>query len=289
MTDPATYDIGDGVALTFTVTVADVLTAATVALVVTDPDGSTSNPSVATPSTGVYTAAVAPALAGTWLYKWTATGAATTSEDGWFIVEAPVAADLYASVAELRARFAINDNNDDELLEKAIRAASRGIDDATDRRFFADSTATARVFYPDGRHLVRVDDFWTSDDLVVKTDDDDSGTFGTTWAASDYQLEPLNGVADGHSGWPYNRIRAVGNQWFFCHRRASLQVTAKWGWAAVPAPIRDACLIAAAELYRMKDAPFGIQTGEFGAIRISANPRVAALLAPYMRYPLKVA
>lgn len=287
----ATYDIGDGVALTFTVTVGGVLTDATVAVTVTDPSGTTSTPSVVNASTGVYTAAVAATAAGTWLYRWTATGDATSAEEGTFIVEAPVAADLYASVNELRSRFRLEDADDDELLEKAIRAASRHIDDLANRRFYADQTATARLYYPRDWYRVDVDDLWSTTDLIVKLDDG-TGTYPTTIASGDYQLEPLNGVVSGASGWPYDRIRLIiaNVGWpSYWNRRASVQVTAKWGWAAVPAPVRDACLIEAAELFRTKDAPFGIRTGDFGAIRIRPNPKVDELITPYKRHAVLVA
>ena len=57
----ATYDIGDSVLLTFTVlNSAGSPTNATVALTLTDPDGTTSTPAVSTAATGVYTATVAP-------------------------------------------------------------------------------------------------------------------------------------------------------------------------------------------------------------------------------------
>lgn len=289
MSNGATYDIGDGVSLSFTVTLGGVLTNATVTLTVTDPAGTVTTPAVANPSVGVYTSAVAPGTAGTWLYRWTATGAATSAEDGVFIVEALASQDVYASVPELRDRFRIEDTEDDQLLEKAIRAASRHIDDMTNRRFYADQVATARVYCPWSAIRVDTDDFWTTTGLVVKTDDG-TGTYPTTLAAGTYITEPLNGLVSGQPR-PYNRIRSlssilVGGYW---NTPPSVQVTAKWGWASVPAPVRDACLIEAAELFRTKDAQFGIRTGDFGAIRIRPNPKVAELVVPYARDSVMVA
>jgi hypothetical protein len=288
---PDTYRINDKPKLVYSPTLDDVPTDATVVLTVTAPDGTTTTPTPVHAGTGVYEAEFEVTMAGNWVWKWKATGTVVDVEDGWLIVEAPVASDMYASVAELRARFRLEDADDDEMLTKAIRAASRHIDDMCNRRFYADSTATARIYYPRDCYRVDVDDLWTTTGLVVKLDDG-TNTFPTTVAAADYQLEPLNGVVSGASGWPYDRIRLiVANVGWpsYWNRRASVQVTAKWGWAAVPAPVRDACLVESAELFRTKDAPFGIRTGDFGAIRVRPNPKVDELITAYKRNAVLVA
>ena len=53
----------------------------------------------------------------------------------------------------------------------------------------------------------------------------------------------------------------------------------------MPQPVRTATLIAAAELFRMKDAPGGAEgPGEFAFATIPESPRIALLLAPYARH-----
>lgn len=293
---PATYDVGDSVLLTFTVKtlVGGVLTLtdATVALVVTKPDGSTVIPSPTHPSTGVYTAVVGPDLPGEWTYRWVATGTATTAEDGAFLVEPNAAATLYATVAELRASIGddVRQAADAGLLEQALRSASRAVDDycgRPGRKFWLDATVSARAFRPDDPWCAWVDDFGTATGLVVKTDTSGDGTWATTWQASDYQLEPLNAAAGG-GAYAYNRIVAVGNQFFpqVYGRRPTLQVTARWGWSQVPDPVRTATTLLAARLFRRKDAVFGIDSGasfgDFGPIRITrSDADVMSLLAPY--------
>jgi hypothetical protein len=193
----------------------------------------------------------------------------------------------YITLAVLKASLGISDTVDDTALEQAVEAASRAIDGHCSRRFWTDSTATARVFYPDTPYVCRVDEFHTTTDLAVKTDTGDDGTYEQTWASSDYQLEPLNGVADGREGVPYRQVRAVGDYTFpttNASNRAPVQVTAKWGWAAVPEPVQQACLLLAAELFKRKDAPFGVAGfGDFGAVRIREDARVMSMLAPYRR------
>lgn len=193
-----------------------------------------------------------------------------------------MANELYATLLELKKYLGISDGTDDDELTGALASTSRGIDKHCGHSFTKDVTATARVYYPRG-HVARVDDFHTTTGLVVATDDGDAGTYGDAWAEADYQLEPLNGVVDGEPGWPYTRIRAIGRS-FPCTQRAPLQVTAQWGWAEVPSPVKQACLIVAAETFKLKDAPFGVAGfGEFGAVRVRENPIACAKLHPYRR------
>lgn len=194
--------------------------------------------------------------------------------------------DSYASLAELKARvgLAVSDTADDDTLTASLAVASRGIEACTHRQFNDAEAATARLFYPDTTGLARVDDFSTTTGLVIETDTFGDGAFEATWATSDYELQPLNGVVDGMSGWPFWRIKAV-NRYFPCRTsRASLRVTAQWGWTAVPAPVKEATLILAEEVFKLKDSPFGAGGyGEYGRIRARENPHVWLRIMPYVR------
>lgn len=191
----------------------------------------------------------------------------------------------YATLSELKARLRISDTTDDTRLTEALSAASRGIEHCTDRQFnSAGVTATTRLYYPDMPHLAYVDDFSTTTDLVIEIDTADDGTYATEWTAAEYQLEPLNGIEDGQSGWPYYKIRAVGTQGFPCNSRASIRVTARWGWAAVPAGVKEATLILAEDVFKLADAPFGVGGyGEYGRIKARENPHVWTRIAAYRR------
>jgi hypothetical protein len=196
----------------------------------------------------------------------------------------------YATLPELKTRLGIDNTTDDAALTNALNSVSRHIEAYTSRQFNDAGSATARVYYPDACRRTAVDDFHTDTGLIVQTDDGDTGTFDTTWTSADFQLEPLNGLVDGQPGWPYNTIRAVEGRMFPAGRRATLKVTARWGWAAVPAEVKEACLIGAEETFKLKDAPYGVAGfGEFGVVRIRENAKVATLLAPYRRSPVLVA
>jgi hypothetical protein len=200
--------------------------------------------------------------------------------------------DPYVTTALLKTRLGIGDSADDTAIGEAVLTASRDIEKFCGRQFNKTTSASARVFYPETCHLAIVDDFHTTTDLVIKTDAGDDGTFETTWAATDYQLEPVNQIVDGESGWPYHRIRtrSSGATYFpQTGRGAPLQVTAQWGWNAVPAAVTTAAYLLASDYLKLKDANFGVAgMGEFGPMRVRENQRVSALLAPYRLYPVLV-
>ena len=168
---------------------------------------------------------------------------------------------------------------------------TRGIDGVCNRQFNKTTTASARVFNPTSTTMAVVDDFHTTTDLVIATDGGSDGTYEQTWTSSNYQLEPLNGIVGGESGWPYNRIRAVYGLTFPCYwTRAPIQVTAQWGWTAVPASVKEACLVVAEETFKLKDAPFGVAgVAEWGVVRVRSNPLAMAMISRYQLHSVLVA
>lgn len=195
--------------------------------------------------------------------------------------------DPYISHAELKDYLAISGSADDPLLRIAVDAASQQISNHCGRDFNKVAAATARRFRPTSAYLVNVDDFHSTASLVIKTDTADDASYATTWTSSDYELEPFDGVVDGITGFPYRLIHAVGALTFPCTRRPrSVQVTALWGWASVPEPVKSATFILAAQLFNLKNSPLGVAGfGEFGVVRVRDIPQVEALLAKY-RHPV---
>lgn len=207
--------------------------------------------------------------------------------------------DLYATVDELKSRLSIDGNNSlyDEELTEALRTSSEEIERFCNRQFnrVEDGEPTARVYPARNRLWTEVDDFHTTTDLVVETDLAGTGTFGSPWATSDYELEPFNGVVNGQPGWPFWRINALGSKEFpACvyagERRARLRVTAEWGWANVPAPIKQACLLLSAKNFQLKDAPLGVAgMSDFGVVRVQDDRLAQSKLRPYVRSKILVA
>lgn len=165
-------------------------------------------------------------------------------------------------------------------LAASLNAAEYAIKHHCHRDFtVAGATATVRVFRPPVYcDVLYVDDFSTDVGLVVADN-------AVTVADADYELEPLNGLDETGSTVPYTAIRRVAGSWYWNGNRASVSVTAKWGWVAVPADVVEACVVLAKDLAALRDARFGVAGfGEFGVVRMRENPQVLSLLAPHVRH-----
>jgi hypothetical protein len=188
----------------------------------------------------------------------------------------------YCSLAEIKASARITDSVDDTLLELAVESASRMVDSYTQRYFYNAGTAT-RLFAPQDSYVSEIDDLITL--TTLETSDGDN--FGTTWAAKDYQLEPLNGNVDGLTGHPATRIRAVDDFLFnVLDGEATVRVVGVWGWSAVPTAVKQATVIQAARIFKRNDSPLGIAGfGEMGAVRVGVqlDPDVKHLIDVYRK------
>ena len=173
----------------------------------------------------------------------------------------------YTTLASVKAALRITDSVDDALIESSINSASRLIDGYCSRAFYNAGTAV-RYFAPQTDLYCDVDDIAGSA-ITLATDPQADGTFSTTWAVSDYQLEPLNGILDGQS-WAYTRIRAAMNYLFpVTNDLALVKVTGVWGWPAVPAAVETACIIQSQRIFKRFDSPLGVAGfGDMGAIRV---------------------
>jgi hypothetical protein len=191
----------------------------------------------------------------------------------------------YVALSELKSALGITVSTDDAFLNLAIDSAEQSIDDLCGRKFSADGSASART-YRAQPYLAVTDDISTLTGLVVKTDTSGDGTFDTTWASTDYQVEPLNNLLKT-TPRSVNNLRAVGSYTFpvYGDGLAAVEVTAKWGWPAVPDSIKQAALMLASRLYGRKASPMGvIGVGDFGPVRISrSDPDIAHLLMDYRR------
>lgn len=194
----------------------------------------------------------------------------------------------YVSATAMRDWIGVSGAGEDPLLDAAVEAASSWVDDWCGQAFTVASTATARTFQSGGYrtlHLPTPSRIASTSGLVVKTDDDQDGVYETTWTiTTDFVLGPTDGYV-GSTARPWRTIQAVGARTFPCstYGRQLVEVTARWGWTATPEPVVMATRILAAQLWKQKDAPFGVAGfGDLGLIRIRENPTVASLLAPFV-------
>ena len=186
----------------------------------------------------------------------------------------------YATLAQVKGALRITDNVDDALLEMAIESASRLIDGYTYRYFYNAGTAT-RNFAAEDSYLVNIDDLVSISELKST---DEIGSEYTTWLATDYQLQPVNGKQDGLN-IPYTSILAVDDKLFnTLGSQALVRITGVWGWSAVPIAVTQATIIQSSRIYKRLDSPLGVAGfGDLGAIRVgrALDPDVEQLVMPY--------
>jgi len=191
----------------------------------------------------------------------------------------------YCTLSELKSAARIADNVDDALLERAVEAASRRIDGECSRRFYVDGAVSARTYAANRNAFLFVDDISTTTGLVVKVDDQMSGSFSTTLTVGvDYQTEPSNAVTQGE---PITLLRALDVVFPVAENgRTLIEVTAKWGWPSVPHAIREATVLLASRQFKRLDSPLGVAGfGDLGAIVVRRiDPDVAAMVAPYKTF-----
>jgi hypothetical protein len=197
----------------------------------------------------------------------------------------------YTSLARFKTFIGIDDANDDDRIEIAINAASRQIDAHCGQRFGVDATVQVRTFYSDGCAVLEIDPVSTVTGLIVKTDTDYNGTYETTLTINtDFIVEPVNAL-QMYPVVPYTslRINTASSSAYFpasAYNLPTVQVTAKFGWPAVPEDVEMACLQQSRQLYKSADATFGaFSLGDSGiSMRVRKMDQVAeGLLEPYRR------
>jgi hypothetical protein len=189
----------------------------------------------------------------------------------------------YCTLNELKAslRIPVSDTIDDDLLELAVEAASRDIDQASERIFY--SLSDTRIFIPRDSSNTAIDDLVSV--TTIKTSTSADGAFDVTWTSSDYQLMPLNGVAGGMTV-PYDLIYAVGDYSFpQSGQEATVEVVGTWGFSSVPTAIKQATVLLSARIFKRNDSPGGVMGfGDLGIIRVGRmDPDIDKLIQPYRK------
>ena len=186
----------------------------------------------------------------------------------------------YTGMATITADETVN-------IEKAIESASRSIDRMTNRRFWADTNATARQYRATDFYRLFVDDISSTTGLALALDTGGDGTFETSLVFNtDYILDPVNAPQLER---PFTVVTMVGTTLFPSpvNLRPGVQVTAKFGWynGTPPDDIEEACLILSTDLVKRASSVGGVLgLSELGAIRMSPLGRdVQAMVRPYRR------
>ncbi len=194
----------------------------------------------------------------------------------------------YATTAAVKTFMRITDSVDDAVITQAITTASRAIDKAANRQFGLVDAVQARYFTPRydpvrGRIVVDIDDLMTADGLLVAADLADDATYGDL--IDELGLQPVNAAVRGR---PWTRLIVHPTSSVTPPlREASVEVTARWGWTAVPGPIAHACALQASRLVNRRDSPYGIagspDTGSEVRLLAKLDPDVAVTVGVYAR------
>lgn len=188
----------------------------------------------------------------------------------------------YCTLAEVKSALRLSDNIDDTLLENAIEGASRRIDGYCGR-FFYKTTATAVPLFANNAYRLMTTDIASTTGLIVKLDDDGDGTFETTLTLNtDYIVEPTDYLVQQR---PIRTLTMVGGYtfpMFYIPSECGVQVTAQWGWNAVPDDVREACVLLSIRQFARYNAALGVMAFADMAITVRAvDPDVRDLLQPY--------
>lgn len=147
--------------------------------------------------------------------------------------------DSYSTAAAYRSFITKTDTGKDTDILTDLTTISRYLDRELGRFFTKDAAAVARTYVADADWTT----LYTADIVSVtsiKLDDNGDGTAETALAATDYTLIPRNAVA-GSEARPYTGIEMsrTGTRAAFAAGQV-VEVTAVWGWPAVPGPIARA-------------------------------------------------
>lgn len=177
----------------------------------------------------------------------------------------------------------------DADITQAIASASRWIDEACGRRFYADTgDPVTRWFLPTNGGYAVIDDLYSFTSLSEMVDGGSSD-----WVQDqDFFFEPSNAPADGR---PWTAIRTIARPFIFPISQLQqgwagfdgrIQITGLWGWPSIPDPIVQATTILAGRLLNRSRTPTGIVALGMDGVGVrlpSLDPDVQALIGPYVR------
>lgn len=181
----------------------------------------------------------------------------------------------YVTVDDLADDVGITDadqvTDDTDRLSRAIASASRAIDTACRRQFGLVAAVEARKYRAVksglyGGWFVYCDDLMTLDGLLVD---------GVAPAPTP-DVWPLRA---GPLGRPWERMAVPSS--------GVHEITARWGWTAVPETIEAATLLQANRFFKRTDAPFGVagspESGSEMRLLAKVDPDVDVMLRRYKR------
>lgn len=192
-------------------------------------------------------------------------------------------APLYAETQELKTYRRIDGTSENVELALALDAASRAIDEATDRQFGKTETVETRTYEAEwseaeGLYVAAIDDVQTLTGFVVTVS-------GASVSSGDYRLWPHNADKKGRP-WERLYLKKVTPALLGCGL-GEVTVAATFGWTVVPTTIKNATLLQASRLFADRNAPFGVvgSPDQGSELRLLAkvHPDVEVMVTPFKR------
>lgn len=190
----------------------------------------------------------------------------------------------YLTLAEGRAYVRRDDNVDDDELLTAITAASREVDDCTNRQFGKVDEATTfyytgRYDYDTGLWRADIDDLYDDTDLVV-------AVAGTTVTSAGYSLKPKNAVAKGKT-WTL-LVFTSDAEAQPCGADDEVAVTSSsFGWSSIPGAVKQGMKLQLSRINWRREAPWGIagspESGSEVRLLAKLDPDAAFAVRHYVR------
>lgn len=155
--------------------------------------------------------------------------------------------DAYCDNTKYKAIIGKTSGDHDSEIDAQLLAGSRYLERRLGRFFTKETTANTRVYVPrecgvgdrDRPYLLtglRVDDMSAAPTLI-RVDEGRDGTYEKTLVSTDYELLPRN-AARGPEANPYTGIQLLWSGSYSAWVPDSIvEVTAAWGWPAIPAAI----------------------------------------------------
>lgn len=182
----------------------------------------------------------------------------------------------YARLEDVKARLVgakdgPSDARDNRQLESIIEAVSRWMEGPTvfNRRFYA--TTETRYYTPLHTEQVIVNDLLSV--TTLKTDDNQDGTYETTWTEStDFLLTPRNASLDGQ---PFTSVRKMVNGTkSFPMGPDTVEINGSFGYSAglstaAPLPVKEYCILTSMRLWERRNLIFGAEgSADLGTVTV---------------------
>lgn len=166
---------------------------------------------------------------------------------------------------------------DDAEIAGVLAATDDLLADLCHRRWeLATETTSTRYYAPRSwSDVIRIHDCTTVTAVTAS---------GAAVAASEYQLEPLNGLDWAGNSRPYEQMRRIGSYWPFDSFRSTVAVTATWGWPSIPEQVTRAAMVLAKDIAAHREIAFGtVVVPDVAALRVRQASLVSDLIKSWRR------